>query len=674
MSRLNRLIREIHERSLWQALVVYLAASYVVLEAAAYFRDEFGLPEWLPSVALVLLLIGLPVAIWASLAKEEVYGDAVPASDAQAAAEEDRRLRVLTWRNAALSFVVALALWGAVAAGWVVVYGPPTRTPWVSSVAVLPFENLSPDPEDAYFTDGIHDEIIYQLGKITALKVISRTSVMEYKDRPVNLREIAEELDVTHILEGSVRRAGDRVRITTQLISAEDDNQLWAREYERNLSDIFDIQADIARQVTDELKVRFTPNEAKRVEARPTESLEAYDFYVRGNLYYARTLSEGHARIALDMYERAVELDPRFTLAYTKLSQVHAWMYFFYFDRSEARCTRAEEAATEALRLDPNLPDTHLALGYFYYRCRVDYERALEHLTIAEASGARDSHLFLGLASVQRRQGKMQEALGNFQRAFEADPRSALLANEVAETYFWMRRYEEAEQWCEQTILLGPDWPYPYGLLARLHLSWKGNAGKARAILAQGAERIGITDDHTFRHAQLQVELLDRKYPDALQQLSEGPPGPIDDQLYFVPKVLAYGQTYGHMGKGQLESEYYDSARAVLEEKIPERPDDERFRSALGIAYAGLGLNQDAIREGRLAVELMPVSEDALRGAWRVADLARIYTMVGEHEAAIEELDYLLSIPGELSVNMLRVDPTWDPLRGDPRFVALLEK
>jgi TolB-like protein len=283
MSRLKRLIVEIHQRSLWQALAVYLGASYVVLEAAAYFRDEFGLPDWLPPVALVLLLIGLPVVVVTSLARPEVYGDEVQPADARAAAEEDRRLRLLTWRTAGLSFLSAMALWGVIAAG-LVLTGTYSRVAEDErrSIAVLPFENISPDSGDAYFADGMHDEIIAQLGMIQSLAVTSRNSVMQYRDGAVPTRQIAAELGVDFVLEGSARKDTARTRVTIQLIDARTDQHLWVEVYDRDLTaSPLDIQDDIARRVASSLRVRISSLERGRISGSSTESGAAYHLYLR---------------------------------------------------------------------------------------------------------------------------------------------------------------------------------------------------------------------------------------------------------------------------------------------------------------------------------------------------------------------------------------------------------
>ncbi|UCC84727.1 MAG: tetratricopeptide repeat protein [Gemmatimonadota bacterium] len=672
MSRLKRLIVEAHQRSLWQVLLVYLGASFAVLEAADLLIERFGLPGWLFPVAFTLLVVGLPVVVVSSLAKEDVYGDEVPKEHAEAAAEEDRRLRHFTWRTAGLSFMAALALWGVVAAGLLLFggYGP-LRTDERPSIAVLPFDNLSPDPENEFFTDGMHDEIIAQLSKIADLKVISRTSVMEYKGRSQNLRIIAEELGVTNILEGTVRRADGRVRITTQLMDALADEHLWAEMYERNLSDVFAVQSAVAQEVAAALRVELTAAERERIEARPTENLEAYDYYLRGNEYLNRGWLEADVVVAEQMYEKAIQLDPSFALAYARLSRVHDVFYWWFHDRSEARLAKQQETAERALQLQPDLPEAHLALGDYYYHGRLDYDRALQEVGIARRSQPDNSDVLTTMGWIQRRQGNWERAAENLARGSELDPRSQTKALAAGLTYFRMRNYAQAEAHYDRAIALAPDRFHAYLHKAGFLVSWKGSTAQALEVLRQ-AWRI-IRPRPVYAGNESWLWWLHRTvgpdYEEALGRLSSGSFGR-DTASYLLTKA----ELYGLSGKADLARAHYDSARAILERKVEARPGEARFHSELGVAYAGLGRKTEAVREGRIAVELLPVSKDAYDGSDWAVYLALIYTMVGEYDAAVDQLEYTLSIPGFLSAALLRVDPIWDPLRSHPRVQALLER
>ena len=680
MPRLKQLIHEIHHRSLWQVLLIYVGAGWIVFQIVQTVTEGLGLPQWFPAFAALLLLIGLPVVIATAFVRE---GEAaVTGSDptlipvAEARTEAARRHRFLTWRNAVASFVVALAVWGVVATGWLV-FGERAAGSEEErkSIAVLPFQNLSPDPDDAYFTDGIHEEIISQLGKIASLKVISRTSVMEYRDRAENLRTIADELGVTHVLEGSVRRAGDRVRITTQLIAAEEDEHLWAENYERELSDIFAIQADIAHRIAAALEARLSSEEETSIAAQPTENLEAYDYYLRGIEYVNRPGARPeNYRNAQRMYEQAVELDPRFALAYGRLSNLHAYAHEFALDRSEERLRQAREAADRALQIDSDLPEGHLALGYYYYAVR-DYDLALEEVAIAERGLPGDARLLWVRGLIRQRQGKWDEALASLEQALALSPREPYLLFWLGTTYFSLRRYEEAETYFDRTLALPPDFVEAALVKALVPLWGRGDTGPLRMLvdgIPPGFDPSGLV---TLVHWL--VEYSDRDYAAALDVLSSS------EFEYFewggfgavaAPRTLLMGLCYAAMGETRLAQAAADSALRVLGARLRERPDDAQLYRALSWAHALLGNKEEAIREAQRAVELLPISRDAVDGPGYVRNLGNMYARFGEVDAAIEQYERYLSGPAPESIKYIRLDPGIDPVRDHPRFQALLEK
>ena len=427
------------------------------------------------------------------------------------------------------------------------------------------------------------------------------------------------------------------------------------------------MQSGIAQQVVTALDVTLGEGERQTLEARPTANLAAYDAFLRGNEYYNRGYEESSWRIAVGMYQEAIKLDPRFAQAYAQLSIVHSGLFWFYFDRTEARVAEASRAAQQALQLQPDLAAAHLALGYYYYWGHLDYDRALQQFALVQAREPNNSDVLSATAFVQRRQGKWAAALANLSRAIELDPRSNTLAFEVGLTYVLMRRYPEAEQSLDRAIALAPEWPDPYSEKAQLYLSWKGNPEEAERPLL---ESLGKTDGLARAGANRLGTLFiprNEAYRAAVRGLSLGSVGS-DTAGYFLFKAELYRQSH----VPRLERAYSDSARAVLEADVKKRPDDAGFRAALGLAYAGLDRKAEAIREARRSVELVPVSKDAFFGAARVENLAHVYTLVGEPEAAIDQLKSLLSIPSEISIPLLRVDPNWESLRGDPRFQRLL--
>ena len=543
-------------------------------------------------------------------------------------------------------------------------------------LAVLPFENLG-SPEDEYFADGLTEEITSRLAAAHGLGVISRTSAVQYKGTAKNIKQIGDELGVDFVLEGTVRwdrgrGAESRVRITQQLIKVSDDTHLWAETYEQVIDDIFAVQTDIAEQVFKKLDVTLLEPERRALEAQPASNFEAYEAYIIGLYYLSRAHeSKEDALLAAQMFERAVELDSTFAMAYTQLSLTYSLSYHSGHDRTEECLSRAKAAADRALELAPELPDAHLALGYYYYRGYREYDLALEALVVAQESLPNDAGMLEATGYIQRRQGSFEAALVNLLMSFELSPRSAHLARAVASTLFFMRRYEEADRYLDTSISLNPGQTFGYLARAANYWYWKGDTEMARAVLAKMPQRtapIAI-------QSQFLQEILERDYTAALYRLSSTSIEIFEVGDEYIPKSLYEGLAYQLMGRPDRARASYDDARVVLENVLEELPDDARVHSPLGIAYAGLGRKEEAIREGKLAVELYPISEDAIGGPPRVMDLASVYIMVGELDAAMDQIEYLVSIPnGTLSVPYLRLDPQFDSLRSHPRFQRLLDE
>jgi serine/threonine protein kinase/tetratricopeptide (TPR) repeat protein len=546
----------------------------------------------------------------------------------------------------------------------------------VIRLVVLPFENLGP-VEDEYFSDGITDEITTRLAGIHGLGIISRQSAMQYKKSGKNAKQIADELGVDYILEGTIQReapsdSNSPVRIRPQLIKAADDTHVWAQAYDNDMSEVFRVQSDLAEQVAQALDITLLEPEQHALASKPTENMKAYDYYLRGNLYFHRSYRETDMKLALQMYEKAVELDSKFALAYAAISEVHAQIYWYYYDRSEKRLTMAEAAVRRALEINPGLPEAHRALGFYYYWGYLDYDRALEQFAITQKSRPNDSMLWEGISYIQRRQGKFKQALASIMKADELNPRTSILAGQVGRTLMLLRKYQEAERYYDRAISLAPDLPLAYSHKARIYVQAEGSTKKARAVLAEALQNNKSEKNADIINSLIMLDVFDRNYQEALDQLSLVSED-IDDQFNFIPNSLRYAEIYGYMDENELAKKYYGNARSILDAKIQERYEDARFHSALGIAYAGLWRKEDAIREGKLAMELLPVAKEAWRGLSKVEALAKIYVMVGESDAAIDQLEFLLSVPGELSIPLLRLDPVWDPLHNHPRFKKLLE-
>jgi serine/threonine-protein kinase len=446
---------------------------------------------------------------------------------------------------------------------------------------------------------------------------------------------------------------------------------VWAQAYDNDMSEVFRVQSDLAERVAQALDITLVERERRALQSRPTENMEAYDYFLRGNEYRHRSEGENDCKIAIQMYERAVELDPKFALAYAQLSRSHAIMYWHYYDRTGERLGMAKKAVDRALQLAPDSPETHFALGHYYYHCQSDWDRALEEFAIARQSQPNNSDLLSYIGCVQRRQGKFEEALANIKRASELDPLSNYLTDELGNTFMLMRNYPEAMRYYNRSISLAPDLPDPYEGKASLYLRWEGSTEKARAVVEEALKNIRSSEESSIVNLPITLDVYEGNYQKALDRLSLKSKD-IDTQFLFIPGAIRYAQIYGYMNENELAKKYYDEGRNILEAKIQQQPDDARFHSTLGIAYAGLGRREDAIREGKIGVSLLPITKEAMRGYSRVSDLARIYVTVGEFDLAINQIEFLLSIPGGLSIPLLRLEPVWAPLREHPRFKKLL--
>ena len=542
------------------------------------------------------------------------------------------------------------------------------------SIAVLPFQNLSDEKENAYFADGIQDDILTNLSKIGDLKVISRMSVMSYRgDGTRNAREIGKALGVATLLEGSVRRAGNRVRVSVQLINANNDEHVWAEDYDRDLTDVFAIQTDLAEKIASALQAKLSPNEKARLDRQPTKDSDAYLLYVQAHDYASRPdrLRDTSLK-AEELFEQAIKLDPNFALAFAGLSMVQSWLYH----ESEPTPARREQArlnANEALRLQPDLPEGHLALGYSYYYGDRDYERALAEFEIARRDLPNEADAYTAIAAIQRRQGKWAESTANFEKSVSLDPKNANVLFNFGFNYMAQRDFETADKIFDRAIAANPQSFSSYGMKSALAVAWKGDVGFAANQLASVPP--GFDPDGIVTWSRIWVLTLQRKFADALQvtQQFRGETLTIPERGP-CPKALQEGSLYLQLGDKEKARAAFEQARPVAEQLVHDAPDDPRRHAQLGSVLAGLGRKEEAIKEGKKAVELLPESEDAFAGPGVTAALAEIYTWVGEHDEALRLLDHLLTVPSGLTVWTLKLDPAWDPLRKEPRFQALIDK
>jgi serine/threonine-protein kinase len=535
------------------------------------------------------------------------------------------------------------------------------------SIAVLPFQNLSDEKENAYFADGIQDDLLTNLSKIGDLKVISRTSVMPYRATQSSAREIGKALGVGTILEGSVRRIANRVRVNVQLINVENDQHIWAEDYDRELTDVFAIQSDLAQKIAGELRAKLSPTEKAQIERKPTENSEAYLAFVEGHDLLTRPdRLRADTEKAEQLFERATRLDPNFAGAFAALAWVEDWMYHT-FDPTPARKARAHAAAEEALRLEPNLPEAHLALGFYHYYCERNYQRALEEFAIARKSLPNSADVYLAIGAIQRRQGKWAESTANMEKAASLSPKDAFLLINLADNYRATNDFERADRLFDRAIEAAPNSVSPRIGKAMLAADLKGDLSEIDTQLVQVEPRTQSDAEGTFYQAYLLM--LQRKFEQALAVLKQLPDNVRGDEK---PKEYLEGALYTFLNDKQHAHSAFQRARPILEKAIQEGSDDASRHMTLGMVLAGLGEKDAAIAEGKRAMALLPESQDALDGPKTTLALAQIYAWTGENDAALELLERSLITPAGVTVSSLKLNPIWDPLRDDPRFQVLI--
>jgi TolB-like protein/Flp pilus assembly protein TadD len=537
------------------------------------------------------------------------------------------------------------------------------------SIAVLPFQNLSDEKENTYFADGIQDDILTNLSKIGDLKVISRMSVMSYRgDGARNAREIGKALGVATLLEGSVRRVANRVRVSVQLINASNDEHLWAEDYDRDLTDVFAIQTDLAQKIASALQAKLSPNEKARLDHRPTQDPNAYLLYVQAHDYANKMdLFHDTSVKAEPFFEQAIKLDPNFALAFAGLSMVESWLYHSS-DPIPARRDKARFNADEALRLQPNLPEGHLALGFSYYY------GALAEFEIAKRDLPNEAEAYMAIASIQRRQGKWAESNANFEKAATLDPKNATILTNLASSYMAQRNFEAADKILDRAILAAPQSSEACGIKGLVAIHWKGDLSLAENEFSKIPAQADPSGLMTWARAWILT--LKRKFPEALQVLQQFRGETLANSTTAPrPKALLEGQLYLYQGEKERARTAFEHARAVAEQLVREAPQEPTRHGQLGLILAALGQKEEAINEGKRAVKLLPESEDAFDGPQATESLALIYAWTGEFDEAFRLLDHLLVVPNfSLTIPILKLDPSWDPLREDPRFQALIEK
>ena len=538
------------------------------------------------------------------------------------------------------------------------------------SIAVLPFEDLSDDKEHAFFADGVQDDILTKLAKVADLKVISRTSVMQYRGKQ-DLRQIGQGLGVSHVLEGTVRRSGDKVHVNAQLVDTRTDTHIWAEEYHRDLNDVFAIEAELAQSLVNRLRATLSASERLALQERPTNDLAAYDLYTQAKTLVATTLFstpayEGQFE-AIRLLNQAIERDPAFALAYFHLAEIHDRLYFGGTHHTPAELAMADAAIQSLTRLRPNSGEAHLALAKHLYWGYRDYDRAREELKLAQKSLPNDSMAFFILASIDRRQGRWAESIKNFERSVELDPQNLSILPQLPVIYACLRRYADAER----AIALAPKDSTMRANRDFIELQWHADTYQLTSTIESIiAEDSGEAEN--IARPWLFVSLCQHDFDGARRALAALPIAGCQENNVPYPKAWCEGVVAQTRGNTAAARAAFTNARTEIAKLLAEQPDYPEGLSVLGMVDAALSHKEDAIREGRRAVELLPVTKDTIIGAKLVGNLALIYAWTGEKDLAFEQLAIAARIPGDLSYGELRLHPYWDPLRGDPRFEKIV--
>ena len=663
---------ELKQRNVYKVGIAYALVAWLLMQVASQIFPFFEIPNWGVRLVVLVLMVGFPVALilaWAFELTPEGLKRTESADD----------LPVTSSRNRVWIYVIIVA--GGLSIGlffvgrYTVLRQAGAFSSPAKSIAVLPFENLSRDPDNAYFADGVQDEILTNLARIADLKVIGRTSVMQYKSGVArDLREIGHQLGVANVLEGSVQRAGNRVRVNAQLVDARSHRQLWGQTYDRDLADMFAIQSEIAMAIADQLHAKLSANEENAIERPTTVDITAFDLYTQAkNLLLTSFSSAARAKLlaAADLLNEAIERDPSFFQAYCQLAHTHDLLYFFGLDHTPARLASAEAAIQAAFRLHPDAGETHLARAENLYWGHRDYGSALAELAAASQTLPNDPRMFYLTGLIQRRQGRWEESTRNLEHAIDLDPRNFFTLQQIALSYGVLRRYVEETSVLDRALAIEPNNVDTKVALASVEFHWKADTRPLhRAIDSIRATNPGALP--SVANDWLSCALAERDIAEARNALDAFGETPLTDYAVHLNRPLMEG-IIARMIKDEDNAEFaFTRARAEQEKIVEAQPDYGPPLCVLGLIDAALGRKEEALREGRRAVELLPVQQDAINGPLMITYLAMIAAWVGDKDLACQQLAIAVRPPSTVSYGQLKLLPFWDPLRGDPRFEKIV--
>jgi TolB-like protein len=659
----NTFVAELQRRKVYRVAVAYIIAAGFIIQIGSAVFPAWELPNWTFRLVVVFLLIGFPISLILAWAYD-VTPQGIRATPAPGA---HRRRNLIA--------LIAIGIAVSAIAGFFILPRALARK-IDKSIAVLPFENLSDDKENAFFADGIQDDILTNLSKIGDLKVISRTSVMSYRGKTPNVREVGKALGVSTILEGSVRRSGNRVRVNVQLIDAANDEHVWANNYDRDLNDVFAIQTDLAKEIAGALQAKLSPSEKAQIERKPTQDGEAYLAFIQAhNLFVTGVEDIEKLKQSEQLYVRALELDPKFALALARYSQLESWIVHT-FDPTRERREKARALAEQALQLQPDLPEAHLAMGFSQYYGANNFEAALKEFEIAQRGLPNEAEAYLAIGAIQRRQGRWSESTASLEKAASLSPKDSWVLQNLALNYQTLRDFDAANKTIDRGLQINPTGVGLWEIKSKLAIAEKGDLSVSEKAF-QAVKSLPMNNESKLRiaGARADVFLLERKYKEGLREAESLP----DDLLTSIPAALCGKYYLIGFARKALHDEAGAraallKAKELLEAPLKQSPDSPDLRIQFAKVLAYLGEKDAALVEARRATDLLPESKDAFGGPEITAGVAEVYCIVGENSRAIELLDGLLSRPSAVTVQGLKVKPVWDRIRDDPRFKALIDK
>ena len=664
---------ELKRRNVYKVAVAYIVAGWALSQGIAQVFPVFDVPNWVVRLIVFLIVIGFPIALifaWAF----EITPEGLKRAEEADAMPRSARPTNRTWIYivvVGVAISMALFFLGRYTAGNRI-----TSSDNNKSIAVLPFQSLSEDKNDAYFADGVQDQILTNLAKVSDLKVISHTSVRQYKTGAErNLREIGRQLGVAYIMEGSVQRARDRLRINAELIDARTDGHVWAETYDRTASDLFAIQSELAQSIVTQLKAKLSPRQKAEIEERPTQDLVAFELYLQAKAIVDSYLNATDVRAALlqalHSLDDAIKRDPNFVSAYCYAARANDLLFFFDLDPTPNRILLAEAAVKAALRLRPDSAEAHFAMADYLFRCLRDYNRAQEELAIARPGLPNSTPFFILSGYINRRRNHFPDAERDFSTAFALDPRNPNAYNLLADTYVLQRRFPEAVHIYDNVLAAGEQAPIVRARRASCMLWGTGDFGPLRDILAKFPD-MEFAGSQTPPRAWM--AMLDGNYAEAERVLAASPRQDFQDidLSFYFPKSWYQAMIARAKGDSARATTAFRQCREILAQRLIVKPKHARTIAVLAQVDAGLGEKDLAIREAQHAIDLMPISKDIYDGALVLEGLAQVYAWSGDRDRAIGLVQKLVTMPGYTNYARLKLHPLWIPLRGDPRFEKIV--